>query len=464
MEEMASEQRTVENPYVSYGEFKRTLDQELQKAAQSFVRIGYLLKVAGETDVLKESGYKTMAEFAEAEYHLDASQTSRFVDIYDQYGDPESCGALLPKYESYGYAKLSEMLTLPEAVADAIGPEYTRSEIREIKQEVKEEQKITDLEVMMEKPAAGDNQESIAAQVLYEYFRDPEKAEQYCRLYACYAADLEPEKLREKIMEIIAPAGYVTMMARVPQKGKYMISIRSGSEPVQLVDVRGESKTEIPWEAFTFDIYNALHNPAIDEDPKQMWSEEYGQPFPEELKEPEHVVNTPSEQEKPKPKPQEKKVQVSKPKPVPKPAPKPAEKEVQALSQSSEKPESNTKDEVIAGMNPPETPEVLHGEVTETRSTWPEDHDQCEEHLPEDLEPDSMLAAENNNEPDPAADIDKEDLLYKIKSLNEAVVNRKWKTVMITEGWIHEIVNHIRAEQDRIDDARTAQKEEDSEE
>lgn len=445
-------QEIIENPYVSYGEFKRTLDTELQKAAQSFVRIGYLLKVAGETDVLKDSGYKTMAEFAEAEYHLDASQTSRFVDIYDQYGDPEHCGALLPKYESYGYAKLSEMLTLPEAVADAIGPEYTRSEIREIKQEVKEEQKITDLEVMMEKPAAGDKPESVTAQVMHEYFRDPEKAEQYCDLYKCYEVDQDWETTRDKIIEIIAPAGYATMMARVPQKGKYMISIRSGSEPVQLVDVRGESKTEIPWEQFTHDIYDAMRNPAMDEDPKQMWSEEYGQPFPEEPKEPEHIVNTPSEQEKPKPKPPEKKVQVSKPKPVPKPAPKPVEKETPALPQNNEKPESDTKDEVIAGMNPPETPEVLHGEVTDTRPAFPEDHDQCEEHLPEDLEP------------DPVADIDKEDLLYKIKSLNEAVVNKKWKTVMITEGWIHEIVNHIRAEQDRIDDARTAQKEEDSEE
>ena len=178
----------------------------------------------------------------------------------------------------------------------------------------------------------------------------------------------------------------------------------------------------------------------MDEDPKQMWSEDYGQPFPEEPKEPEHIVNTPSEQEKPKPKPPEKKVQVSKPKPVPKPAPKPVEKETPTLPQNSD-----TKDEINGEMNPPEAPEVLHGEVTETN-------------------PELVPEEENNNEPDPAADIDTTDLLYKIESLKEAVNGRKWKTAFITEGWIHEIVNHIRAEQDRIDDARTAQKEEDSEE
>ena len=199
------------NPYVSYTEFKQTLDQELQKAAQSFVRIGYLLKVASETNVLQESGYKTMAEFAAGEYHLDASQTSRFVDIYDQYGDPEHCGALLPQYESYGYSKLSEMLTLPSAVAEAISPEYTRAEIREIKEEVKEEQKISDLEVMMEPqkmPSATVHIRDLAAQVLHEYYADPDKAEEYCKMHKlCTTEKMVNKSLIEKIMDILAPEG-----------------------------------------------------------------------------------------------------------------------------------------------------------------------------------------------------------------------------------------------------------------
>ena len=41
----------------SYREYKAELDSELQKTAEGFVRIGYLLKVARDTNVLAESGY-----------------------------------------------------------------------------------------------------------------------------------------------------------------------------------------------------------------------------------------------------------------------------------------------------------------------------------------------------------------------------------------------------------------------
>lgn len=446
------ENQIIGNPYASYGEFKQSMDQELQKTAQSFVRIGWLLKVAKETDILKESGYSSMGDFAKAEYGLDASQTSRFIAINDRYGDPEKPMFLLPKYEQYGYSKLSEILTLPEQVAEEITPEYTKEEIREIKTEIKEEEKISDLEVMMEpvKDTKG-NEMNLAAEVLHEYYRDPEKAEQYCELLKKYhelADQAESEADEEKaIRDILAPAGYATIMARIPQKGKYMISIK-GNDPVTVINIRSQEKEESSWKEFVPDVWSSLGE-EIEGTPEENWEHEYDQKLPE--KEAPHAVNTPSEQEKPKPKPPEKKVQVSKPKPVSKPAPKPVEKETSALSQRNEKPESDTKNEVITGMNPPETPEVLHGEVTETRPEFPEDHDQCEEHLPEDLEP------------DPAADIDKEDLQYKIKSLSEAVANRKWKTVMITERWIHEVVNHIRAEQERIDDERTEKNEEENE-
>ena len=35
----------------TYTEYKRELDAELSKSAESFVRIGYLLKVARDTDI-----------------------------------------------------------------------------------------------------------------------------------------------------------------------------------------------------------------------------------------------------------------------------------------------------------------------------------------------------------------------------------------------------------------------------
>ena len=41
----------------TYQEYKAELDGELQRTAEGFVRIGYLLKVARDTNILKESGY-----------------------------------------------------------------------------------------------------------------------------------------------------------------------------------------------------------------------------------------------------------------------------------------------------------------------------------------------------------------------------------------------------------------------
>lgn len=50
----------------SYQDLKQELDTELHKTAEGFVRIGYLLKVARDTNVLEESPYNTVTEFAEA--------------------------------------------------------------------------------------------------------------------------------------------------------------------------------------------------------------------------------------------------------------------------------------------------------------------------------------------------------------------------------------------------------------
>ena len=71
--------------YGSYQEYKEALDRELNRTAEGFVKIGYLLKIARDTDILKESGYHSLTEFAQAEYNLDPSQVSRFIAINDRF-------------------------------------------------------------------------------------------------------------------------------------------------------------------------------------------------------------------------------------------------------------------------------------------------------------------------------------------------------------------------------------------
>ena len=46
--------------YTDYQEYKAALDAELQQSAESFVRIGYMLKLARDTDILTGSGYASV--------------------------------------------------------------------------------------------------------------------------------------------------------------------------------------------------------------------------------------------------------------------------------------------------------------------------------------------------------------------------------------------------------------------
>lgn len=87
MEPLTGEILNINNEYGSYQEYKAAVDTELQRSAESFVRIGYLLKVARDTDILSGSGYGSVNEFADAEYNLDKSQVSRFIRINDEYSE-----------------------------------------------------------------------------------------------------------------------------------------------------------------------------------------------------------------------------------------------------------------------------------------------------------------------------------------------------------------------------------------
>ena len=104
----------------TYREFKTAMDLEVRNVTQGFVRMGYLLKVARDTDILAESGYKTVAEFAAAEYGMNETYVSRFIGINDRYSESGYSDRLQEKYQGYGMSLLAEMLTLPESIADAI--------------------------------------------------------------------------------------------------------------------------------------------------------------------------------------------------------------------------------------------------------------------------------------------------------------------------------------------------------
>ena len=101
-------------------QMKQKLKQELLGVKQSFVRIGYALRQIDDQKLYEQDGYKSIAEFAQAEYGLGPSITSRFMSINREYSIDGYSEQLRPEYAELGRSQLEEMLKLPDGIEDNI--------------------------------------------------------------------------------------------------------------------------------------------------------------------------------------------------------------------------------------------------------------------------------------------------------------------------------------------------------
>lgn len=229
--------------YRTYGQFKQAFDQEIRRQADGFVRMGYLLKVARDTDILAESKYRTIAEFARGEYGLTDDTVSRMIKINDRYSEGGYSECLADRYRGFGQTLLAEMLVLSDVVVESIPPEITRAQLREVKEEIKEEAAITDLEVMMEDTDPQQEKiESVLVKALYQYYKENYK--EYPELHkAVTGTGVTPEI----VMELLAPSGTGVKMVRIPGMGRYMITIRGKNQNIRVVNIRTNDLDEFTW-------------------------------------------------------------------------------------------------------------------------------------------------------------------------------------------------------------------------
>lgn len=224
----------------TYREYKQELDTELSKTAEGFVRIGYLLKVARDTEILAESGYTTVTEFAKAEYGIDKTMVSRFISINDKFAEGGYSDQLQEQYKGYGYAKLTLMLTLPDEINQQLSPAYSKAEIQAIKDEVEEEKNISDLEVMMEAPAApaatgtDGGEDTLLDRLIRQLGEDSPE------LYAQMAPtmSLQGEEQIRTVKETMAPNGEKQYSIRISGIGRYMVSIRDTEDTITATSLR----------------------------------------------------------------------------------------------------------------------------------------------------------------------------------------------------------------------------------
>lgn len=246
--EIAERETSEIKTTVSYRELKIAMDSEMGKAAESFVRIGYLFKMARDTDVLKESGYSSYLEFAQKEYGMDKSQVSRFINIHTKFSDLEDPTRLNEKYQGFGSAKLALMLTLPDTIIEELTPTFAKSDIQAVKEEIEAEGKISDLEVLMEqtegsKETDGQQEQDILHQVVDQIL----EGDLYMRIKIRQA--LRSNRKEALLQEILAPAGEAMHSVRIKGVGRLMLSVKGLDTEIALINVRSDSKEMYSWDA-----------------------------------------------------------------------------------------------------------------------------------------------------------------------------------------------------------------------
>lgn len=289
----------------TFSEWQQELDTELVKSAESFVKIGYLLKVARDTDILANTGYANVVDFAKARYGLDKTQVSRFIHINDRFSEGGNSAELQDRYKGMGYAKLTIMLQLPDEINEEISTDFSKSEIEDIKKEIDEENKISDIEVWMEGTQEEAEKYNELGQIMYQLLHDmPELFTKIAQ------SSIETEEL----MNVLAPSGEMIYSVRIPGTGRLMLSIKVNTGRITITNVRSMEKTEWNIEDLADFVVDILSR-ADTEDPAKAWTSIYKEEYPKKAE----VALV--QQEKPVQR-KEKKVQKAK---IEKPKPQPVE-------------------------------------------------------------------------------------------------------------------------------------------
>ena len=419
----------------SYKEFKAELDAEMNRVANGFVRIGYALKVARDTSILYESGYTSVVAFAAGEYNLDKSQVSRFIAINDKFSEGGYSDRIQEQYAAFGYAKLSLMLNLPDEVNELLTPDLSKADVKAIKAEIDEEQKTTDIELMIEQQEhlqehPEQQEENMLVKAVKSRLHDA--PEMYGELFDVIG---QPHSVRD-VSEIFCPGESKVDMVRIPGMGRLMVSYKGPDKNIELVAVRSGEKESYTWQ----DMENLLNSIMPGNDVAAAWQQVYAEPYPEKAKvapaQPKRsTVNTErstAKQEQPKPKEKSKVTRAVVPKPEPQkepekpllhdvepsiPKPDPVEPEMQ------QEPEKEVKDadDQIEGQDsiqnheewmPGKVIDTTYEDVTEKQKVEPVQQENAQEEQENDQDEEKRVCIS-----------DKRKILDKLYVLRQKVLN-----------------------------------------
>lgn len=217
------------------------------KVHNGFIKAGYELKNIQEKKLYELGGYKTLTEFAQAEYKLGPSAVSRIIGINDRFSVNGNTPILIGDFENFGISKLSEMLTLSDDDIKLIKENTTVATIREIKQFNKQEPEEIKDESEDAESRVNTQPEDDLHKVIIEFFRNEKEL----------LDDVWQQSTEEDIAEIINPTGN-----RTYKKGLYMLLFYDHKDGLALKKF-GQSEAKIyTWYDFMsaiVDIYKEYY-------------------------------------------------------------------------------------------------------------------------------------------------------------------------------------------------------------
>lgn len=259
--------------FARYQDLERAADRTAVKIKEGFMEMGYILKVARDTGILDGSGYAGHEEFAEKRYGLDKGTVSRYIRIVERFSVGGNSHVLQEGYKNIGFAKLSLMLHMPDAIAEEITESYSKQEVQAIKEEIDAEHAVSDIEVAIEAAEAPEPERggSLLERAVRQLGR--EQPALYHKLHDIYT--IGGIAAGNMVMDVLAPQGDAVYMVRVPGTGRLMLSF--SGDAASVTNVRSCEKERCSAEDVQAAVASIMHPGPV----KGSWQQEYGEPLAE---------------------------------------------------------------------------------------------------------------------------------------------------------------------------------------
>ena len=118
---------------MSLNDVKNLLSANIKTMSRSFIAAGYYMKYIRDRELFRDGGYSSIWEFAEDQYGIKKSATSRWMAMNDKFSKDGNSPILDDKYKDFNKSQLQEMLYLTDEQMEEAEPEMSAKEISAIR-------------------------------------------------------------------------------------------------------------------------------------------------------------------------------------------------------------------------------------------------------------------------------------------------------------------------------------------